>query len=296
MSENSVAVIIPSYNRPDRLEACLKALIDDPAGGFDVIVVDDGSPEPLGPVCAAFGPRVRCVRQENRGPAAARNRGVAESDARLVVFTDDDCRPAPGWVAAICAAQGGDADRLVGGRVVNLLERNVYATASQTLCDFLYDYFDAESGDMPFFTSNNIACDRQRFEAMGGFDESFPLAAAEDRDFGLRWRATGGTLVFAPDAVVGHAHALSFRSFLRQHSNYGRGARHLHEVMDDRGDYRPRLERLRFYGDLVRYPIGNGGRRKISQSALLLLSQAAMVSGYVRQHRAQRAGRNRSKS
>ncbi|WOI56631.1 glycosyltransferase family 2 protein [Palleronia sp. LCG004] len=295
MDDLTASVVIPSFNRPDRLRACLEALMDDPDDSFDVIVVDDGSPEPLGPVCAPFGPRVTCLRQDNRGPAAARNRGVAESGGRLVLFTDDDCRPARGWVDAMRRAQDGEAGRLVGGRVVNLLEDDTYAAASQSLCDFLYEYFDAASGEMPFFTSNNIACDRAHFLAMGGFDESFPLAAAEDRDFGLRWRAAGGTLVFAEDAVVGHAHAMTLRSFLRQHSNYGRGARHLHTVMDDRGDARPKFERLKFYGDLVRYPLGREGRARVAQSALLFLSQAAMVSGYARQARAQRAGPDRSK-
>ena len=282
------SVVIPSYNRPDRLAECLAALLADPDEGFEIVVVDDGSPVPLGRTCAPFGPRVRCLRQDNAGPAAARNAGAAAARGGILVFTDDDCRPHPGWVDAMLDAQGGVAERLVGGRVVNLLEDNTFAAASQSLCDFLYDHFDAGAGKMPFFTSNNIACDRTRFEAMGGFDESFPLAAAEDRDFGLRWRAAGGTLVYAPDAVVGHAHALTFRGFLRQHSNYGRGARHLHSVMDDRGDDRPRIEALRFYGDLVRYPLRRPGRRRLSQSALLLMSQAAMVAGYVRQARAGR--------
>lgn len=278
-------VVIPSYNRPDRLRACLDALLTDPDDGFEIVVVDDGSDVPLGETCAPFGPRVRCLRQDNAGPAAARNAGAEAARGRVLLFTDDDCRPQAGWVDAMLAAHDGAEERLVGGRVVNLLEDNTFAAASQSLCDFLYDYFDADAGDVPFFTSNNIACDRDRFLAMGGFDRSFPLAAAEDRDFGLRWRAAGGTLVYAPSAVVGHAHALTFRGFLRQHSNYGRGARHLHSVMDDRGDRRPKLEALRFYGDLIRYPLTRPGRRRTAQAGLLFLSQAAMVAGYVRQAR-----------
>jgi GT2 family glycosyltransferase len=279
-------IVVPSYNRPDRLRGCLEALMSLRGGPYDIVVVDDGSREPLAPVCAAFDPDVRCLRQDNSGPAAARNAGAAAARSGFLAFTDDDCRPEPGWVEALLSAQSGDARRLVGGRVINLLDGNVYAAASQSLCDFLYDYFGAETGDVPFFTSNNIGCDKAAFERLGGFDRSFPLAAAEDRDFGLRWSGTpGGTLVYAPGAVVGHAHNLTFRSFLRQHSNYGRGARHLHRVMDGRGDARPKIERLAFYLRLIGYPLGRPGRARLAQAALLALSQAAMISGYVRSGR-----------
>jgi GT2 family glycosyltransferase len=228
---------------------------------------------------------VRCLRQANAGPAAARNAGAAAARAGFLAFTDDDCQPEPGWVAALRAAQAGDAARLVGGRVTNLLPDNPYSAASQALCDYLYDYFGAAAGAAPFFTSNNIGCDRARFLAIGGFDASFPLAAAEDRDFGLRWRAAGGALAYAPAAVVGHAHRLTLRGFFRQHANYGRGARHLHKVMDGRGDRRPKLEAARFYLGLVSYPLRRPGRARLTQAALLGLSQVAMVAGYLREAR-----------
>lgn len=277
------SIVVPSYNRPERLRGCLEALVAQSGGPYDIVVVDDGSATPLGPVCAEFGPQVRCLRQDNSGPAAARNAGAEASLCDFIAFTDDDCRPEPDWVRTLMARHAGVEGRLVGGRVKNLLHKNVYAAASQSLCDYLYDYFGAEDGEAPFFTSNNIGCSRRAFLRMGGFDRSFPLAAAEDRDFGLRWRdAPGGELAYAPDAVVGHAHDLSFRTFLRQHANYGRGARHLHKVMAKRGDARPKIEAIRFYLQLVAYPLTRPGRARLRQSVLLGLSQAAMVSGYVR--------------
>ena len=289
------AVIVPSYNRPAELGGCLSALVAMEADDFEVVVVDDGSAEPLQPVCAAFGPRVRCIRQANRGPAAARNAGVQATQAGFVAFTDDDCRPRPGWLGCLLAAHGGDPRRLVGGKVENALVDNAHAAASQALCDYLYDYFGADAGSAPFFTSNNMGCDREAFERIGGFDESFPLAAAEDRDFGLRWRAAGGSLAFAPDAVVDHRHALTFRRFWRQHANYGRGARHLHRVLERRGDKRPKLEALRFYVGLVGHPIRRHGLAAADQSVLMAVSQIAMVQGFVSQALAERTtgGRNR---
>lgn len=278
----AAAIVVPSFNRPDRLRGCLAALSALEGGPYDIIVVDDGSSEPLEPVCREFGGLARCLRQDNAGPAAARNAGAAVAQADFLAFTDDDCRPDRGWLLALMSRQQSMDARLVGGRVVNLLPDNIYASASQSLCDYLYDYFGADDGNMPFFTSNNIGCARVGFESLGGFDVTFPLAAAEDRDFGLRWRAHGGELVYAPQAVVGHAHNLTLKAFLRQHANYGQGARHLHKLMDDRGDSRPKLESLRFYMGLAAYPLGRPGRARLTQAALLMLSQAAMVAGYAR--------------
>ncbi len=273
-------IVVPSFNRPARLQECLRTLMQMRGPAFEVIVVDDGSPVPLAPICAAFGPRVRCLRQDNQGPAAARNAGAAAAQGAFIAFTDDDCRPDSGWLIALMAAHAGMPRRMVGGHVVNLLGDNPYAAASQSLCDYLYAHWDAAGGDMPFFTSNNIGCLKSDFVQMGGFDQTFPLAAAEDREFGMRWRERGGMLVYAPEAVVGHAHALTFRSFLRQHANYGRGARHLHKVLDARADKRPRLEALRFYSGLVTWPLRRAKRFRVMQSALLGLSQVAMVRGY----------------
>ncbi len=278
-----VAVVVPSYARPDRLAACLDALARQEGGPYRTYVVDDGSPVPLDAVCAAH-PWVTCLRQANAGPASARNAGAAaarDAGARFLCFTDDDCRPQPGWCRELVAAAGDDPARLVGGRVENALRDNVYAAASQSLCDYLYDYFGAAAGNAPFFTSNNIGCSAEGFARLGGFDETFPLAAAEDRDFGLRWRDRIGPLVYAPRAVVDHAHALTLKRFWRQHANYGRGARHLHRVMAAREEARPRRERVAFYAGLLAHPLQHPGQARLRQSALMGLSQIAMVAGYL---------------
>jgi GT2 family glycosyltransferase len=282
------AVVVPSFNRPVGLRRCLEALLALQGEPPEIIVVDDGSPTPLAGICAAFGSRVRCIRQENRGPAAARNAGVQASGADFIAFTDDDCCPHEDWLVALRRASGGEDGVLVGGRVTNALPNNLYASASQALCDYLYVHFRARYGDAPFFTSNNMACARAAFDRLGGFDESFPIAAAEDRDFGLRWRADGGSLRYAPEAIVEHSHALDLRRFFRQQSNYGRGARHLHRQLDRRGDGRPKRETFAFYLGLLTYPLRRNGQRRLAQSGLMVVSQAAMIHGYLSEVRVER--------
>ncbi len=93
----NVSVAIPTYNRGERLGPTLDALLASDTSGLDaveIIVVDDGSPEPVAPVVesrVACPPiSLRCVRQPNAGPAAARNTGFRASCGEIVLFVDDD--------------------------------------------------------------------------------------------------------------------------------------------------------------------------------------------------------------
>lgn len=287
-------IVVPSYNRPEQLRSCLEALVGQEGVEFEVIVVDDGSPAPLASVCAPFAPTVRYLRQANAGPAKARNAGAAAARGSFLAFTDDDCRPRPDWLKKLRSAHAGLGSVLVGGRVENGLPDDPFATASQELCDFLYHYFGAARGDVPFFTSNNIGLSRDGFERLGGFDESFPLAAAEDRDFGIRWREDGGRMVYAGDAVIDHFHGMDLRRFWRQHSNYGKGAFHLHGLMAARGSELPRREPFAFYLRLVFFPIGRRGLRGLRTMCLLALSQLAMINGYLKATRCAQSGRGGS--
>ncbi len=279
----TVAIVVPTYNRPARLSACLTRLAQLEGGPYRTIVVDDGSEQSLEAICHPYREWVELVRKVNGGPAAARNLGAeAAKGADLLAFTDDDCVPRSDWILRLVEAQGGVRNRLVGGRVDNALPENVCSSASQTLCSYLYDYYLASGSEMTFFTSNNLCCRRDDFIAHGGFDEAFPIPAGEDRDLGIRWQESGGELFYAADAAVEHAHHLDLPKFWRQHSNYGRGARQLHLSMDRRGDSRPKLERTSFYVGMFSYPFRVKAKRPFTEVALVGLSQLAMVSGYVR--------------
>jgi len=287
-SQLSACIVIPTFNRPDEIARCLEYVAGLDGGPWPVVVVDDGSPRPLDPVCEGHD-NVTLVRQDNAGPGAARNRGAREAAGYdLLLFIDDDCRVAPDWAIRMVAEHGGVPWRLVGGRVSNALPDNPYSSASQSLCSFLYEHYQSSASEMNFFTTNNMCCRRADFLEIGGFDPHFAIAS-EDRDFSLRWRDAGGTLVYAPEAELAHAHDLSFASFWRQHSNYGRGARTLHTALDNRSDPRPKLENARFYFGMLTSPFRHGGKHPLAEALLVGLSQVAMVSGYAAALRAERS-------
>lgn len=274
------AIIVATKNRPRQLELCLKALDCQDHDDFSVVVVDNGGTVDLDPVLALYSGKIEVLNQPKPGPAAARNAGVQFVDCDIVAFTDDDCLPDPNWLSTLAGALQHDATSLVGGKTYNQIERNIYSEVSQTLVDFLYEYYEASRGLSPYFTSNNLACMRDTYLALGGFDETFPIAAAEDRDLGMRWREAGCALTFVPEAKVRHAHHLSPVKFWRQHSNYGRGARHLHHVLEERQAQPVPFEGFRFYQKLLTYPMRDKRRHAVGQSALLFVSQFATALGY----------------
>jgi glycosyltransferase involved in cell wall biosynthesis len=90
------SIIIPTHNRKETLRRSLSAAIVQDYLNYEVIVVDDGSSDGTGEMVRREFPHVRCIRQEpNRGPAAARNRGIEAATGEIIAFTDDDCLVPP---------------------------------------------------------------------------------------------------------------------------------------------------------------------------------------------------------
>ena len=253
-----------------------------PQKDFEVIVIDDGSHPPVTiDKDQIRGLDMTLAHQANQGPAAARNHGARLARGRWLAFTDDDCAPRPSWLCMLLSRLEQNPAALVGGRTLNALASNVYAQTSQDLVDFLYDYFPRSVSLRPFLTSNNFATDKKRFLELGGFDASFPFAAAEDRDYSERWTAAGGSLFYEPGAKIEHFQVLTLKQFVVQHHTYGRGAARLSRVRALRGDGRPGPEPIRFYWQMLSRPFKKHSPLWAAKiAALTALSQAIMVTGF----------------
>lgn len=280
--ERDFTIVIPTYGRPRQIKECLDSVsgLSYPGDGFEVIVVDDGSKTSLEEIVGAFRKRinVKLLRQDHAGPATARNRGGNESAGRFLAFTDDDCKPEEDWLTKLRESLDRDPDILVAGRTVNDLPENPYSTASQVIADFLTSYYNKDGAR--FVTSNNMAVSKKQFLKVGGFDTAFPLAAAEDREFCDRYLHLGYKAHYAPEAVVRHAHPLTFGKFWKQHFNYGQGAHRFHSIRSLRGQDPVKIEPVSFYMSLLLYPRNTTRKSGTALSLLIALSQLANASGY----------------
>jgi GT2 family glycosyltransferase len=258
------------------------ARLEYPPDQYEVIVVDDGGETGVQEIVRRFAPTIPVVaaRCEHGGPAAARNFGVSLSSRERLAFTDDDCTVDPHWLSALERRLSANPHSMIGGRVVNALAENPYSSASQSLQDFLYHWYHEQGrGQLPFFTTNNLAMFRRDFDRIGGFDISFTFAS-EDRDISDRGAHAGLELVYAPEAIVRHAHDLDLRRFITQHFRYGQGAARFHQARALRRRDRVRLEPAAFYLGMIGSPMSDQIKRSLPALALLFVSQSASFLGF----------------
>jgi glycosyltransferase involved in cell wall biosynthesis len=279
------SIIVPTYNRPAGLAACLEALsrLDYPRDLFEVMVVDDGSETPLQAVVSDFLDRldVTLLTQTHAGPAAARNTGAKRAKGKFLAFIDDDCTPVPDWLQKLADRFTEIPDQAIGGRIINSLSGNSYSTTSQIILDVVYAYYDGSRDRPPFFPSGNLALPADQFRAIGGFDITFETS--EDRDLCDRWLSHGFGMTYAPEVLVYHNHPLTFDAFWRRYLNYGRGAFRFGKATVGRGSRCFRVD-YKFYATLFRYPFSQyGGKRALFFTVLLAITQVANALGFLRE-------------
>jgi GT2 family glycosyltransferase len=272
VSAPAVSIVIPSRHRPAKLARCLRAIAegDLEREAYEVIVVLDG--EDVAAVPEPSGLEVRWLRQARGGPAAARNRGVAAASGEILLFTDDDCEPARDWARLLVDRVTAAPDALVGGRFVNGLPENGWAEASHLVLDVVVEQTNAREAPIAFVPSANLGLRADVFRAVGGFDERFALAAAEDRDFCARCVEAGHPIVLAPEAVVRHHHGMSIAGFCRQHATYGIGAVTYQRARRQRGQG-PGVAPRGLYRALLSAAVRQRQLRRVATS------QAAYASG-----------------
>lgn len=179
----TVAVIVPAHNAADMLPTALESVQQQTRPPQVIVVIDDGSTDDTAAVAERFG--VRLIRQEQRGPGAARNQGLHAVDTEFVAFLDADDWYEPGkleksvellqQLAAACMAT--EAWHVIGDRVERCKNdgRNVPNVLTKELLI---------TGN-PIATSTVVAR-RQAVLDAGGFDDDPELVPAENYDMWLR--------------------------------------------------------------------------------------------------------------
>ena len=190
-------MIVPARDAEATLGRTLEALArQQNVAEFELIVVDNGSHDRTAAVAEEAGARV-VRRARGDGPGAARNAGAAVAAGRILAFTDADCEPADGWLAAGLAAL--QSASLVQGAVVPSRQAELGP----------FDRTVAVDGPSGLFEAASLFVDRAVFDRVGGFPSGLESPGGapfgEDALFGWSARRSGANVEFCPDAVVHHA-------------------------------------------------------------------------------------------
>lgn len=221
------SVIIPVYNGATEILRCLNALAaqqpHDPA--LELIVVDDGSTDGTAAAVQAWraahpNVRLQLHSQANAGPAAARNHGAQLATGALLLLTDADCIPAPGWVEAFRAAFAAPNPPDAAMGAYTSAQTTPAARFAQLEFEERYALMRRQPA-LDFVATYAAAYRRAVFLEAGGFDVAFRRANNEDVELSYRLAALGKRMHFVPAATVEHEHDATWGDYL--HTKIGRG-------------------------------------------------------------------------
>ena len=227
-----LTVVVPTHNRGELLGRALRGLLEQTAApeSYEIVVVDDGSTDETPEVVAGIGAdetRLRYVRQENKGPAAARNVGVREARGEIVLFTGDDCLPDKRLVDEHLGAHEESGDVGVVGYVTWHPELTIspFMAFLEEGVQFGFNRIENPENVGPWhFYTANCSVQRHWMEEAGGFDEDFKHAAFEDVELAYRMQKRGLRIVYRPAARTYHHHETTLERHLVRQRLCGRAA------------------------------------------------------------------------
>jgi serine acetyltransferase/glycosyltransferase involved in cell wall biosynthesis len=205
-----VSVVLATYNRLPTLERLLRQLGEQtyPADDFEVVVVDDGSKEPVAPQLAALRTpfRLNLLVQQNGGAARARHHGVMNACGEILVILDDDMQIPPNFLELHVGLHRAAASRAVFGRYrsdpnidqMPLFER-WYADKWER---WSADYAGGAKPSGASLCTGNVSLRREDYLRVGGFD--LTLDRSEDAELGLKLEEHGVEMVYSEEAYTLH--------------------------------------------------------------------------------------------
>ena len=279
-------------NAEDTIGDCIVSLLrtDYPADRREILVVDNGSTDHTAEIVEQYP--VTYLREERRGIARARNRGIVASRGEIVAFTDADCLATTGWLRELVNEFDGTDVGGVAGEILPFPPRTAaerYAARIRLLSPERY----LSRPTFPFAVTANLAFRREVFDAVGLLDLAAP-GGGESTDFCTRFfRGTGLQLRLARKAVVLHRHRSTVFDFLRQHWRYGRSHAYLYLKYREEVPWGWR-QTVAVYRDLaraasklgetaVRYGLRRVGKDELETAGFDFLSKLALRAGFLRQ-------------
>lgn len=192
---HAVSCIIPVFNGEAYLGEALESVFTQTLLPAEVIVVDDGSTDGTRDVIDRFGGRIRYVRQDNRGPAAARNHGIALATGPLLAFLDADDL----WLPPKLDRQAQRFAERNDLQVSVTQVRNFWIEELRAEAEAMHDHRLAAAA-LPGYVPQTMLARRDVFARVGPFDER--LRIGEDTDWFLRATDLGTVMELLPEVLV----------------------------------------------------------------------------------------------
>lgn len=225
----SISVVLPTFNRLDRLKRVLAALEKQefPKDQFEVIVISDGSTDGTDAYLQTVKTEIRLIPifQPNQGPGAARNTGMAIAKGDLIVFIDDDVIPIPQLLEEHARShQFENCDVAVIGPMLTPPDWPLpywLRWGQEKLGEQYKSMIENEWKPVARqFYTGNASFPRRLYQRYGGFDEAFHRA--EDVELAYRYERHGVVFRFNPKAIGYHYEERSFASWAKIAYEYGR--------------------------------------------------------------------------
>jgi glycosyltransferase involved in cell wall biosynthesis len=214
-----VSVVVCNYNGAETLDETLTSLerLDYP--DYEILLVEDGSTDESPRIGERHAPRVRMIRQENRGLSVARNVGLAEATGTIVAYIDSDAFADRDWLRHLVIAM--ESGPFVGAGGPNLTPASDGLTAQFiALCPGNPTHVLRDDVRAEHLAGVNMAFRRDALLSIGGFD---PVHRRAGDDVDICWRLEDARmeLAFSPAAIVWHHRRPSIRRYLKQQGGYG---------------------------------------------------------------------------
>jgi GT2 family glycosyltransferase len=185
--------------------------MDYPANRWEAIVVDDGSDDATEDALRRWSEKAeitfRYLKQQNAGPAAARNRGAAAARGEALIFIDNDIVVQPDFIRAHLDALAAHPHCWIMGRVTHPpeLRQTPFGRYRDALHESFYSGFPRHQlSETDGLTAQNVSMPTADFHRLGGFDESFTIASSEDWELAMRARQIGIRVLYHPGIVALH--------------------------------------------------------------------------------------------
>jgi len=223
------SIVIPTYERRQRIVQHVAALDRQSLRDFEAIVVVDGSRDGTGEALRALDAPfpLSVIEQENKGVAEARIAGAAAAQGEILLFIDDDMEAEPGMLAEHDASHREGYDFVLGDLPLHPESpRNILSWGVGYWADSRRERLEAAGNDLGIddLLTGQMSVSRAAFDAVGGFDASFTrdgLVPSGDVDFGYRIIKAGYRATFNPRAISLQYYDVDPGAYLRRAYDIG---------------------------------------------------------------------------